>query len=117
MSYIKKKQWLDSLISSQEDQEIKGNLTETGISYLNGLKTARKMIFGEQAKLVFKSEKTNAIYSWDGQYTTILVVGDEKKPLGKSLREISNYDFNIPYKSKLNNFKIGETLYSIINRI
>lgn len=47
MSYIKKKQWLDSLISSQEDQETKGNLTQTGISYLNGLKTARKMIFGE----------------------------------------------------------------------
>jgi hypothetical protein len=57
MSYIKKKQWLDSLISSQEDQETKGNLTQTGISYLNGLKTARKMIFGDDEPVLVKNIK------------------------------------------------------------
>lgn len=51
MSYIKKKQWLDSLISSEEDQEKKGNLTQQGIGYLNGLKSARKMIFEEDEKV------------------------------------------------------------------
>ena len=40
-------QWLDSLISSEEDQKLRGNLTEQGVGYLNGLKSARKMIFGE----------------------------------------------------------------------
>ena len=35
---------LDILISSQETQEKKGNLTDTGIAYLNGLKKARKII-------------------------------------------------------------------------
>ena len=112
MSYIKKKQWLDSLISSQEDQEIKGNLTQTGISYLNGLKAARKMIFGKQAKLVFKSETTKAIYSWDGE-TVSVVVESENRPLGGFL----NYDLDKAYKSKLKSFEIGDATYSIINRL
>jgi hypothetical protein len=34
---------LEILISSQEDLEKRGCLTETGVSYLNGLRTARKM--------------------------------------------------------------------------
>jgi len=41
------KKHLDSLISSEEDQKTRGNLTHLGIGYLNGLKSARKMIFGE----------------------------------------------------------------------
>jgi len=116
MSYIKKKQWLDSLISSQEDQEIKGNLTETGISYLNGLKTARKMIFGHPVKLIFKSETSKAIYSWDGEYVSV-VVASEKRPLGKIMKGFSKDDLDKAYKSKLNIFKIGDATYSIINRI
>jgi hypothetical protein len=39
-------QELDFLIQSQEEQEIKGNLTEIGVSYLNGLRTARKIFSG-----------------------------------------------------------------------
>lgn len=35
---------LDLLISSQEDLEKRGVLTEIGISYLNGLRQARKII-------------------------------------------------------------------------
>ncbi len=34
---------LEILISSQEEQEKRGNLTEIGISYLNGLRTAVKI--------------------------------------------------------------------------
>lgn len=35
---------LEILISSQEEQEKRGNLTEIGISYLNGLRTAMKIV-------------------------------------------------------------------------
>lgn len=115
MSYIKKKQWLDSLISSQEDQETKGNLTQTGISYLNGLKTARKMIFGKPEKLIFKSETTKAIYSWDGE-TVSVVVESENRPLGKIMKGFLNDDLDKAYKSKLKSFKIGDATYSIVNR-
>lgn len=46
----KKKQFLDLVISSQETQEKQGNLTEIGKSYLNGLRSARKIVFGEPKK-------------------------------------------------------------------
>lgn len=39
----KKLEHLKLLISSQEAQEEKGNLTETGIAYLNGLRSAAKI--------------------------------------------------------------------------
>lgn len=35
---------LKLLISSQEEQEKKRNLTDTGIAYLNGLRTAMKIV-------------------------------------------------------------------------
>lgn len=45
----KEKQALDRLISSQEEQEKMGNLTPAGKSYLNGLRQANKIIFGEKS--------------------------------------------------------------------
>ncbi|MBK7362694.1 MAG: hypothetical protein IPJ01_10400 [Micavibrio sp.] len=41
-----KQQHLDSLISSQEDLKDRDCLTKTGVAYLDGLKTARQLIFG-----------------------------------------------------------------------
>lgn len=45
-SLLSKKQFLEQLIDSQEQQEKKGNLTEIGKNYLNGLKKAYEIIFG-----------------------------------------------------------------------
>lgn len=38
--------FLNQLISSQEDLEKRGLLTDIGVSYLNGLRQARKIAFG-----------------------------------------------------------------------
>ena len=45
----KQKQHLDLLINAYEQQaKQKGNLTESGINYLKGLKEARRIIFGKE---------------------------------------------------------------------
>lgn len=39
---------LKMLINSQEEQDNRGNLTETGKSYLNGLRTAFALVSGDE---------------------------------------------------------------------
>lgn len=46
----RRKQHLDLLISSQEEQEKRGNLSDIGKYYLKGLKRARGIIFGEKIR-------------------------------------------------------------------
>lgn len=43
----KELQHLDLIISSQESQKEKGNLTPTGAAYLDGLKRAKNILFGD----------------------------------------------------------------------
>lgn len=55
---MNKQQQLDILISSQEDMNSKKALTPRGEGYLEGLRSARKIIFGEESKQP-KGPKTN----------------------------------------------------------
>jgi hypothetical protein len=60
---------LSLLISSQEEQEKKGNLTKTGISYLNGLRTAMNIVNESQ------DAQSNYI-RLDGTYGKVWVMFD-----------------------------------------
>lgn len=60
---------LEILIKSQEEQEERGNLTPTGIAYLNGLRTAMK---------IQKENKSNSnddkILHWEKQLEAVINV-------------------------------------------
>lgn len=109
MSYIKKQQHLDSLIFSQQEQEKKGNLSQTGVAYLNGLKSARQIVFGKL--FVFKSEVTGKTYSWDGN--SVVIIGS----VDKSIKGFANSDLEFHYTSNKVKFKIGDAEYSVLKKI
>jgi hypothetical protein len=50
------KQHLDILISANEEMKSRNCLSPTGISYLDGLKQARKILFPETKKVNRKSK-------------------------------------------------------------
>lgn len=54
---LQNKSNLEFLIKSQEEQKDKGNLTEMGIEYLNGMKQAYKYIFNKTLLATPKSNK------------------------------------------------------------
>jgi len=56
-----KQQHLDILISSQEDLKSRNCLTQKGIDYLEGLKSARKLVFGDPVKPKIEKVKQETI--------------------------------------------------------
>jgi hypothetical protein len=61
---------LDILISSTEEQKKKGNLTATGISYLNGLIAARQMIAQNKRENLKRFKKAlKEAANWQSQAT------------------------------------------------
>lgn len=65
--------------------------------------------------LIFKSETTKAVYSWNGK-EAVTIVGAERRPVGKIMKGIPNDILETAYKSKSKKFKVGGADYSILKR-
>jgi hypothetical protein len=63
--------------------------------------------------LIFKSETTKAIYSWNGK-EVVTIVAAERRPVGKIIKGISNDTLAIVHKEKSKKFKIGDATYSVL---
>lgn len=65
--------------------------------------------------LIFKSETTKAVYSWNGK-EVVTIVGAERRPVGRIMKGIPNDILEKAHKSKAKKFKVGEADYSILKR-
>lgn len=73
--------------------------------------------------LIFKSETTNAVYSWNGK-EVVTIVGAINRPVGKIMNGFDNqFLLNVfqrkynPPRNDYRYFQVGEAEYEIIERL
>ncbi len=72
--------------------------------------------------LIFRSNVTNAVYSWNGKQT-VTIVGATNRPVGKIMQGFDNkylkaiFEKNYAAKHSYNYFQVGEADYQILQRI
>ncbi len=66
--------------------------------------------------LIFKSETTKAIYSWNGEQV-VTIIGSTGRPVGKIMKGIPNGVLDTAYKNKGKSFKVGDAIYSILKKV
>lgn len=73
--------------------------------------------------LIFKSETTQAVYSWNGK-EVVTIVGATNRPVGKIMNGFSNQFLKnvfekeyTPHTKNYRYFMVGEAEYEIIERI
>lgn len=65
--------------------------------------------------LIFKSQSTKAVYSWNGK-EVVTIVGAERRPVGKIMNGIPNAILETAYKAKAKTFNVGDATYSILKK-
>lgn len=63
--------------------------------------------------LIFESEVTKAVYSWNGE-KVITIVGAKDRAFGKVMKGISDTVLQGAYYLEANQFKIGGAYYNIL---
>lgn len=63
--------------------------------------------------LIFESEVTKAVYSWNGE-KVITIVGAKDRAFGKVMKGISNTILEAAYYLEADGFKISEAHYVIL---
>ena len=73
--------------------------------------------------LIFRSETTKAIYSWNGK-EVVTIVGSVDRPVGKIMRGLDNKHLEqvfkkiyTPPRHNYDYFKVGDADYQVLQRI
>ena len=66
--------------------------------------------------LIFKSETTKAVYSFNGN-ETVTIIGAKGRPVGKIMKGFENNQLEYVFKNKLLQFWVGESHYIALAHI
>lgn len=66
--------------------------------------------------LIFKSETTKAIYSWNGKQV-VTIVSAKDRPVGKIMKGIPACYLEEAYDKNLNAFSVGRAIYTVLSKV
>ena len=80
------------------------------------IKITKRLITGKSNNLkllIFKSETTKAVYSWNGQ-KVVTIIGAKNRPIGKIMHGFENKQLEYVFEGKLVQFWVGNAKYNVI---